>query len=515
MEVHVMLKFCVSIFLVGVVGVFVLVYKALVMEPERVRSILRQQGIGGPPQTLLLGNSLEFRKRQSPTAAKSTSETTLDHNWIASVFPFFEKWRKQYGNLFVFSLGSTQILYVNQADLVKEITTYTSFDLGKPTYHSKEFGPLFGDGILASNGPTWAHRRKILAPELYMDKVKGMINLILESTDILIDAWKSIIDQSEGGTSDIHIDEFMRSFSGNVISRACFGSNYLKGKEIFVRLETLQEAISKKIMSIGVPGSRYFPTKANREVWALEKEIHVLILKVVKERKESGYEKDLLQMVLEGAENSELSQDEMDQFIVDNCKNIYLAANDAVAVGASWCLMLLASNTEWQTRVRCEVLQVCGGQIPNMDMLPKMKQLTMVIQETLRLYPAAPTLSREAMKDIKIGGINIPKGVNLWTMVGTVHTDPEIWGPDVLHFNPERFANGISGACKIPHSYLPFGFGPRLCVGQNLAMAELKILVALILSNFSISLSPKYVHSPVQMLVIKPEYGVDLLVKKV
>ncbi|KAA8550476.1 hypothetical protein F0562_002160 [Nyssa sinensis] len=492
MDISMVLKMFISIALLAALGLFARLYKALVMEPKRVRSILRKQGISGPPSTFLFGNMLEIRKKppQSPTANSKTSR-----------------------NLFMFSLGNTQILYVNRPDLVREITTCTSYDLGKPSAHRKEFGPLLGEGILTANGPTWAHHRKVLAPELYMEKVKGMINLILESTNILLDSWKSRIDAA-GGIADINIDEYMRSFSGDVISRACFGSSYVKGKDIFVRLKTLQEATSDKVLSIGLPGIRYIPTKSNREAWALEKEIHALILEVVKERKESGYEKDLLQMVLEGAENGNLSRDKIDHFIVDNCKNIYLAAHEATAIGASWCLMLLASNPEWQTRVRAEVLQICGGRTPDADMLLKMKQLTMVLQETLRLYPSGVSLSREAMKDIKIGGIDIPKGVNLWTMVAVMHIDPEIWGPDALSFNPERFANGIAGACKLPHSYFPFGFGPRLCVGQHLAMVELKILIALLVSNFSFTLSPKYVHSPALKLVIKPEHGVDLLIKK-
>ena len=141
-------------------------------------------------------------------------------------------------------------------------------------------------------------------------------------------------------------------------------------------------------------------------------------------------------------------------------------------------------------------------------------QLTMVIHESLRLYPPVAVVSREAFKDMKFGDIHVPKGVNLWTLVLTLHTDPEIWGPDAYNFNPDRFANGITGACKHPHLYMPFGVGPRVCLGQNLAMIELKILIALILSNFSFSLSPSYSHSPALTLVIEPKHGVNLLVKK-
>ena len=101
--------------------------------------------------------------------------------------------------------------------------------------------------------------------------------------------------------------------------------------------------------------------------------MRTLILRVVKERNESGDEKDLLQTVLEGAKNSELSPDAIDSFIVDNCKNIYLADFETTALAATCCLMLLAANPEWQERVRGEVLGVCDGQAPDSDTIRKMK----------------------------------------------------------------------------------------------------------------------------------------------
>ncbi|KAH6780398.1 hypothetical protein C2S52_011635 [Perilla frutescens var. hirtella] len=185
----------------------------------------------------------------------------------------------------------------------------------------------------------------------------------------------------------------------------------------------------------------------------------------------------MLQMILEGAQNRNLSPDAIEKFAIDNCKSIYFAGFETTAIAASWCLMLLASNPEWQHR------------------------LTMVINESLRLYPPVSVVAREAVKELKFTNARIPK-------------DPDIWGPDSYQFKPQRFANGTTGACKLPHLFTPFGFGPRLCLGLNLAMAELKILVALILSNFHLSLSPKYVHAPVMNLVLEPGSGVDLLIQK-
>ncbi|KAF7119820.1 hypothetical protein RHSIM_Rhsim13G0057000 [Rhododendron simsii] len=529
MEIQTVMTILATIALAGGVWVVVRLYNALVKKPERVRAVLRKQGISGPPPTFVLGNILEIRKAMSssPKATTSTdhqNKTTTDndqaaaqisHIYDANILPFFVSWRQRYGKLFTFSLGTKQIIHVNRTDIVKEITRITSLNLGRPSYHRKELGPLFGEGILTSNGPTWQYQKKILAPELHMDKVKGMTGLVWDSATGLLDLWKTKVEAA-GGIADLHIDQDLLDFSGDVISRACFGSNYSKGQDIFCKLNYLKDAMAKKIFSIGVPGLSNLPTKNNREIWGLVKEIHTLIVKVVKERKESDQDhKDLLQTVLEGAENAEMSRDAKEQFIVDNCKNIYLAAQETVAITAAWCLVLLASNPEWLARVRAEVVETWGGQIPDSEMLRKVKLMTMVIQETLRLYPPGVALSREALKDVNIGGIiDVPEGVNIWTMVMKLHTDPETWGPDSHEFNPERFANGISAACKVPQSYLPFGFGPRVCLGQNLAMLELKVIVGLIVSNFSLSLSPKYVHSPVMKFVIEPKHGINLLVKK-
>ncbi|XP_031398813.1 cytochrome P450 714C2-like [Punica granatum] len=489
-------------------------YNALIVKPRKLRQMLKEQGIDGPHQTLLLGNIREIRKARTSSSPKAAPGVKpIHHDCAGALFPFFDQWRKQYGEMFVFGLGTTQIVYVTQPDVVKDMTTCTSLDLGKPSYQHKERGPLLGQGILTSNGAVWAHQRKILAPELYMEKVKGMVGLVNESTATLVKSWKSLVEDG-AGEAEVNIDEHMRSFSGDVISRACFGSNYAKGEEIFVKLRALQEAMSKKVLSTGIPGMRYIPTKSNREAWALEKEVKTLILDVVKERQAAAYEKDLLQMVLEGAKNSDLSQEATDRFIVDNCKNIYLAGFETTAVSATWSLMLLAAYPEWQDRVRSEALEICGGRLPDSDMLRKMKQLNMVIHESLRLYSPVPVVSREALKNMKFGDLKVPEGVNVWSLVLNLHTDPEIWGPDAFEFNPERFANGITGACKLPHLYMPFGVGPRVCLGQNLAMVELKILLSQLVCNFSFTLSPKYVHSPALRLVIEPEFGVDILVKK-
>ena len=139
----------------------------------------------------------------------------------------------------------------------------------------------------------------------------------------------------------------------------------------------------------------------------------------------------------------------------------------------------------------------------------------MVIQEILRLYPGVAFVSRQALQDLKLGDTCVPKGVNIWIWMLALHRDPELWGPDADKFNPERFANGVSGACKSPQAYIPFGVGTRVCPGQNLAITELKVLFAMVVSKFSLDVSPNYRHSPRYGLLVEPEHGVNLLVKNI
>ena len=116
----------------------------------------------------------------------------------------------------------------------------------------------------------------------------------------------------------------------------------------------------------------------------------------------------------------------------------------------------------------------------------------MVIQETLRLYPLAAFVNREALEDITFKDMMMPKGINIQIPIPILQQHYDLWGPDAHKFNLKRFAHGIVGACKTPQAYMPFGVGACVCGGQHFAMTELKVILSLILSKFCFSLSPAY-----------------------
>ncbi|KAB2052221.1 hypothetical protein ES319_A12G105000v1 [Gossypium barbadense] len=509
-----------SVVLTGFVGLLFHLYNGVLLKPKKLRLKLQNQGIKGPCPSFLSGNIHEMKRiqLQALSTAKSAHKDLkpyFSHHWFPTLYPYLDKWRNEYGSMFLYSTGNLQLLCTTDMEMLKEICLHKSLSLGKPSYLTKDRGPLLGQGILSSSGPIWSHQRKIIAPEFFPDKVKGMVNLMVDATISMLKSWESRVEW-EKGILEIIVDEDLRSLSADIISRACFGSNYSKGEEIFSKLKALQMDMAKTY--IGIPGMRYLPSKNNREIWKLEKEIDSLILSVVNHcTEEATHGKDLLQMILDGAETYDdykgLSKE---RFIVNNCKNMYFAGYETTATTLSWTLMLLAASPDWQACVRAEVLETCkDGFLLDANALTNMKTLTMVILETLRLYPPATFVIRQALEDIDFKGIMIPKDMNIQIPIPALQQSLQLWGPDAHRFNPERFANGIVEACKVPQAYMPFGIGARICTGQHFAMAELKLALSLLLSKFCFSLSPAYVHSPAFRLVIQPEHGVRLLIKRV
>lgn len=128
----------------------------------------------------------------------------------------------------------------------------------------------------------------------------------------------------------------------------------------------------------------------------------------------------------------------------------------------------------------------------------------------MRLYPPIAQMFRKTNKNVTLGGLNIPAGTEFYLAVAAIHHDKDIWGPDANEFNPSRF----SEPRKHFASYFPFGLGSRICIGQNLAMVEAKIVLAMIIKEFSFAVSPSYVHAPLMSFTVQPQYGAHVLVRR-
>ncbi|PIA57644.1 hypothetical protein AQUCO_00600400v1 [Aquilegia coerulea] len=348
--------------------------------------------------------------------------------------------------------------------------------------------------------------------------VQGMAPTIVSSVNNMLERW------GYHEKKEIEVLEEFRILTSDIISKTAFGSNYLEGQKIFDMLTKLTSIIAANDLKVKLPLIGNF-MKSSDGILAekLEHRIRESFIQIIERRKEkiqteesNGYGSDYLQLLVnanqDNDENKRISIDDM----IDECKTFYFAGHETTMSLLTWTMFLLAIHTDWQEKARKEIFDIYGDKKPNTEDLniAKMKTMTMIISETLRLYPPVLTLRRTVASEVKLGDILLPPGIEIVIPPLVSHSDPHIWGEDVHLFKPERFSEGVINAAKNTNAYLPFGMGPRICVGLNFATIEVKLTLSMILQRYAFTLSPSYVHSPVQHMFIRPRHGAQIIFHK-
>ncbi|KAK9085350.1 hypothetical protein Sjap_025761 [Stephania japonica] len=266
--------------------------------------------------------------------------------------------------------------------------------------------------------------------------------------------------------------------------------------------------------------------KKNRRIKEIDREVRSILNDMINNREkatkngELAHTNDLLGMLLDCNRKHIQENDNSKKFgmtiedVIEECKLFYIAGQETTSSFLVWTMVVLSMHPEWQARAREEVLRAFGLDKPNLDALSHLKIVTMIFYEVLRLYPPATLLLRYCYKEMKLGNLTLPPGVEIAIPTILVHHDRTIWGKDAEEFNPMRFSEGISKATNNQVSFFPFGWGPRICLGQAFSLIETKMAIAMILQRFSFELSPTYAHAPYTLLTLRPQYGAQMILNK-
>ncbi|KAI3842449.1 hypothetical protein MKX03_035056 [Papaver bracteatum] len=472
----------VCVFLLYILLILIKFIHKVWWNPIYITKFLASQGISGPQYKLLHGNAKEILKMANESKSKPMEE--LSHQ----IFPYLQPFRyaciKTYGKIHLSWIGPRPQLFVSELELIKEIMNDKDGVYPK-TKSEGYFKKLLGDGLVSAQGNKWIKQRKLANHAFHAESLKGMVPSMIAAVETMVEKWKMY----EG--KEIEVFEEFRILTSEVISRTAFGSSYAEGKNIFEMMMKLGSIVSASFLKIRLPGiGKLMPNQDDIESDRLEQEIRKSILGLVQKREETerngGYGSDYLGMLVKATHEA------------DEKKRISVAI-----------------NTEWQDKARKEVFDLLGENSPAPDdnSIGKLKILSMIINETLRLYPPVVAVVRRVAREVKVGDrIVLPTNIEISISTVAVQHDPEIWGEDVHLFKPERFAEGIAKATNNnTAAFLPFGLGPRVCVGSNFAITEAKIALVMILQRYHFTLSPAYVHSPTQRITTRPQHGLQIM----
>ncbi|CAL1360115.1 unnamed protein product [Linum trigynum] len=472
------------------------------LKPIMIQSSMRSQGIKGPPYRSLHGNTREINHMRSE--AVGTPMELLSHDLLPRLMPHVYSWTKIYGMNFLNWYGTKPQLVVTDPELVKEVLSNKEGAFPKKFIQSYA-DKLLGNGLFASQGEKWVKMRKLANQAFHGDSLKAMIPAMVASVEAMLHRWRD--------AKEIDAYREFKVLTSEVISRTAFGSSYVEGKNVFDMLMKLGLIVNRNNFKVSsIPWlKKLWRTSDDIESDKLQQAIREAIINLIRKREgrdSDYYGSDFLGSLLNAFHDSDLSRKVTIDDVIDECKSFYVGGHETITSSLTWTVFLLAIHTDWQDKARKEVIELLDQKNPpTLDGVSRLKIMTMVVNESLRLYPPAFNLTREVERETKLGSYILPAKLALSLPVIAIHHNPLLWGEDCHLFKPERFAvaDGVAKA------FLPFGFGPRTCVGSSFAAAEIKIALSMILRRYRLSLSPSYVHAPFHMLTICPKHGLQIL----
>jgi cytochrome P450 len=363
------------------------------------------------------------------------------------------------------------------------------------------------DGLIVMEGDPHRQRRKLVAPTLYPRQISHYADIITQHAERLQQQWKD-------GTV-IDINQQMTSLAMNILGKMIFDiDDIAAGNELFAPLATLLKIGSRRMFGLlELPAN--WPTPGNRQLNKVRQTVREKSQHIFRQRLGNGDEiplrDDLLSVLLQLTyeDGSKMSRQE----VLSECRELLFAGYDTTSISLIWTWFLLAQHPDIYQKMQQEIDQVLEGRTPQYTDLERLPYCLQVYKEALRLYPPAPMTRREVLSDVEIDGYPISKGTTVIISPWVMHHNAEYY-PEPERFDPERFSHAREK--DIPrHAFIPFGTGPRTCIGNHLVMMEGHLLVATLAQRVTLALLPgqKPKFNLVDSLALRPKEKLEAVVK--
>lgn len=388
-------------------------------------------------------------------------------------------------------------------DIEYVITTNAKNFIKSRNQRSPLFQRLVGNGLLTSEGEVWKRQRRLAQPAFHRHRINAYAETMASFSERMISNW--IADE----VRDIHRD--MMRLTLEIVVKTLFNADVSADADKVGRvLSRIVTPFAGQATLKWIVDNR-LPTATHRSFNKDAREIDAIVYRIIDERRRSGQDEgDLLSMLLnaQDEDGSRLN----DKQLRDEVMTIFLAGHETVALTLSWAWYLLAQNPEAEENFHAELADVLGGRLPTLEDLARLQYTEKIIKESMRLYPPAYALGREAVEECEIGGFRVAAGAQVFMFQWATQRDPRFF-PQPQEFQPERwteeFTNGLP-----KYAYFPFGGGPRACIGNYFAMMEAVLVLATIGQRFRFSLVPEHSVTLMPAMSLRPKDGIQVVVEK-
>jgi cytochrome P450 len=439
------------------------------------------QDIPQLPGLPALGNLIEFRRDR---------------------LALFQRIARECGEIGAYRVGPLRFVLSNAPEHAQIVLVDRADDFEK-TPLIDLLRPLLGDGLLTAKNATHRRQRRLVAPAFQHRRIAGYAAVIADYAERTQAAW--------AGGQAIEVAREMMRLTLWIIGKTLFDADVAgEARELGGALTNLlHHAIGQLGALVPIPPS--WPTPRNRRARESIARLDATVYRMIAERRGTGEDKgDLLSMLLHAQDENGGGM--TDQQVRDEAMTLFVAGHETTANALTWAFYLLTRHPEAYQKLRGEASHTLAGRAPAFADLPSLPYALQVIKEAIRLYPPAYVFGRQSDRAIDLGGYHLPAGAIINFSPYVMHRRADLF-PEPERFLPERWTPEFEQ--RLPrHAYMPFGGGPRICVGNHFAMMEAQIILAALAQRVTFELVPGQAIVPEPVITLRPKHGVKMIVRR-
>lgn len=427
--------------------------------------------------------------------------------WVGQLFnlqsgplKFLENAAREYGDILFVEVAGKPIYVVNRPEYIQELLINQAAHL-KKALALQLLKPLFGEGLLTSEGDFHKRQKKLAAPAFARAKLVSYAETMIEEAEQLV--------TSLANPKQFDMHEAMMELTLKIVAKTLFGSNVaadtVKVAESIEAIMALTERILDPLGSI----LNALPTPKTLRFRAAIRDLDEIIYRIIAEKRAQATASDDLLTMLMAARYDDGSA-MSDKQLRDECLTLFLAGHETTANALSWTWYLLSQHADVRAKLEAEWSGFREKPKLTAEDYPQLVYTRQVISESFRLYPPAWIISREVSEAIEIGGYTLPKGAVVLMSQWAVHRNEKYW-PNALRFDPDRFAAHESET-RHKFTFFPFGGGVRQCIGDQFAWMEAVLLLATLGRKFRFEYAEKKSPQPEPLITLRPKGGLRMTV---